>query len=44
MKTNLILGTAVLTVGCFLFACKPQAPETAAVGDAASRVYVAPGK
>ncbi len=44
MKTNIISGMAALAVGCFLIACKPQAPESAAVGDAASRVYVAPGK
>jgi nitrous-oxide reductase len=43
MKNNLILGIAVLSAG-FFFACKPQAPESAAIGDAASRVYVAPGK
>ena len=35
---------AALTIGCLLFACKPQAPQSAAIGDAASRVYVAPGK
>jgi nitrous-oxide reductase len=44
MKNVFISGIAALTVGCFLFACKPQAPESAAIGDAASRVYVAPGK
>jgi nitrous-oxide reductase len=44
MKKNLILGISALTAGCFLFSCKPQAPESAAIGDAASRVYVAPGK
>ncbi len=44
MKNILISGIATLTVACFLFACKPQAPESAAIGDAASRVYVAPGK
>ena len=44
MKNKFILGVAGLTAGFFLFSCKPQAPESAAIGDAASRVYVAPGK
>jgi len=44
MKNRLILGIAGLIAGFFLFSCKPQAPESAAIGDAASRVYVAPGK
>jgi nitrous-oxide reductase len=44
MKNRLVLGIAGLMAGCFLFSCKPQAPESAAIGDAASRVYVAPGK
>lgn len=44
MKKILVLGISALTAGCFLFSCKPQAPESAAIGDAASRVYVAPGK
>ena len=44
MKNNLITIVTAFAAGCFLFACKPQAPESAAIGDAASRVYVAPGK
>lgn len=38
--TALIIGVASVT----LYNCKPQAPADVAMGDAASRVYVAPGK
>ncbi len=47
MKTNMrILNTLVALISAaFLFnSCKPKAPSEMAMGDAASKVYVAPGK
>ncbi|MGC1244133.1 MAG: Sec-dependent nitrous-oxide reductase [Chryseosolibacter sp.] len=45
MTTNKFLcGIAGAFAAFALFSCKPQAPESAATGDAASKVYVAPGK
>ena len=45
MNSNKILyGIAGTLAAISLYSCKPQAPESAAIGDAASRVYVAPGK
>lgn len=38
--TALIIGVVSIT----LYNCKPQAPADVAMGDAASKVYVAPGK
>src|SRR5688572_28382523 len=44
MKTKLLLVAASAFVAVTLLNCKPNAPETVATGDAAGRVYVAPGK
>ena len=44
MKNIILLGTVVLITAFSMYSCKPKAPEDAAVGDAASKVYVAPGK
>jgi nitrous-oxide reductase len=41
IAAKMIVG---LSAVCFLVGCKPQAPQSAATGDAASRVYVAPGQ
>ena len=45
MTTNKFLcGVAASLTAFAMLSCKPQAPERAAIGDAASRVYVAPGE
>ena len=44
MKNKVLLGTAGILAAFSIYSCKPKAPESAAIGDAASRVYVAPGK
>ncbi|MEO5600868.1 MAG: Sec-dependent nitrous-oxide reductase [Cyclobacteriaceae bacterium] len=45
MNSNKIIITVASTLVAFsIYSCKPQAPISAAIGDAASRVYVAPGK
>jgi nitrous-oxide reductase len=46
MSVNKVLSTITLvfaTIGA-LFSCKPRGAESAVSGDAASKVYVAPGK
>ena len=46
MKT-LIKSALLLAVGVFaltIYSCKPRGPQSAVIGDAASKVYVAPGK
>ena len=44
MKQNVLFGIAAIIAASSLYSCKPHAPESAAIGDAATRVYVAPGK
>jgi nitrous-oxide reductase len=44
MKNRIVFGTVALITAVSMYSCKPKAPEDAAVGDAASKVYVAPGK
>ncbi len=44
MKNKILLGTAGILAAFSIYSCKPKAPEEATTGDAASRVYVAPGK
>ncbi len=44
MKNKVLLGTAVILAAFSIYGCKPQAPQSAAIGDAASRVYVPPGQ
>jgi len=44
MKTKILWGAAAICMAFSLINCKPQAPTSVAIGDAASRVYVAPGK
>ncbi len=44
MKNKFLLGTAGIIAALSLYSCKPKAPEGASMGDAATRVYVAPGK
>lgn len=46
MKTiiNSIGVLALIATAFMLNSCKPQGPQSAVVGDAASKVYVAPGK
>jgi nitrous-oxide reductase len=44
MKHKVLWGTVGILAAFSIYSCKPQAPESAAIGDAASRVYVAPGK
>ena len=44
MKTKILLGAACAFAAVALLSCKPNAPETVATGDAAGKVYVAPGK
>src|SRR5688500_20263552 len=44
MKNKILLGIAALGAAFSIYSCKPKAPESAGVGDAASKVYVAPGK
>ena len=46
MKTNRITGLIILITGTIflLSSCKPKGPVEVVMGDAASRVYVAPGK
>src|SRR5688500_2186526 len=44
MKNKFLLGTAGLIAVFSLYSCKPKTPESASVGDAATKVYVAPGK
>lgn len=44
MKKNIQMGIAGIIAVFSIYSCKPSAPETAASGDAASKVYVAPGK
>ncbi len=43
-KNQFLCGIAGLLASFAIFSCKPQAPESAAMGDAATRVYVPPGK
>jgi nitrous-oxide reductase len=44
MKNKVLLGTAVIWAAFSIYGCRPQAPQSAAIGDAASRVYVPPGQ
>ena len=44
MKNKVLWGTVGILAAFSIYSCKPKAPESAAIGDAASRVYVAPGK
>lgn len=44
MKTKVLWGVVGLMAAFSIYSCKPKAPESVAMGDAASRVYVAPGK
>lgn len=44
MKNKFLLGTAGIITAFSIYSCKPNAPETASTGDAAEKVYVAPGK
>ena len=46
MKINrsILRGTLGILAAFALYSCKPQAPQSAAIGDAATRVYVAPGQ
>jgi nitrous-oxide reductase len=44
MKNKILLGIAGIAAAFSLYSCKPKAPESASVGDAATKVYVAPGK
>lgn len=44
MKNKVLLGMAGIITAFSIYSCKPKAPESMAMGDAASRVYVAPGK
>src|SRR5687767_11135809 len=44
MKTKILWGAAAICMAFSLINCKPQAPVSVAMGDAASKVYVAPGK
>ena len=46
MSVSRVLSTITLTVAAAgaLFSCKPKGAESAVSGDAASKVYVAPGK
>ncbi len=41
---NLFVALLIGTTSVSLYNCKPQAPADVAIGDAASKVYVAPGK
>lgn len=43
-RNRFLGGIAGLLAASAIFSCRPQAPETAAMGDAATRVYVPPGK
>jgi nitrous-oxide reductase len=43
MKKIILTGTVVIAAFT-LYHCKPKGPEAASMGDAASKVYVAPGK
>ena len=45
MNLNRFLyATAGVAAAFAMYSCKPQAPESAAIGDAATKVYVAPGQ
>ncbi len=44
MKNNLIKITMMASVALVIQSCKPQGPTKAISGDAAEKVYVAPGK
>ena len=44
MTNKVLWGTAGILAAFSIYSCKPQAPQSAAIGDAAERVYVAPGK
>ena len=45
MNLNRFLYATAGVVAAFaMYSCKPQAPESAAIGDAATKVYVAPGE
>ena len=47
MKTYQLFNLMILTAGLislFQISCKPRSPGTVSVGDAASKVYVAPGQ
>ena len=43
-RNKLLCGIAGTLAAFAIYSCKPQAPESAAVGDAATKVYVPPGK
>src|SRR5690606_24737385 len=45
MITNKVLsGVGIMLAALAMASCKPQAPQSAAIGDAATRVYVPPGE
>jgi nitrous-oxide reductase len=44
MKNKFLLGTAGIIAAFSIYSCKPKAPESVSMGDAATKVYVAPGK
>lgn len=44
MQLRLSLYTIAIVVFAFSFGCKPKTPGAVSVGDAASKVYVAPGQ
>lgn len=44
MKTRVLIFFVAVSSALVFNSCKPKAPEAAATGDAAERVYVAPGK
>src|SRR5215212_4799206 len=44
ISSKLLSILAVAATGAALFSCKPRGAESAVSGDAASKVYVAPGK
>ncbi|MFL5808541.1 MAG: Sec-dependent nitrous-oxide reductase [Flavisolibacter sp.] len=43
-SSKFLINTAIVTVIVTLFSCKPKGVESAVSGDAAGKVYVAPGK
>ena len=43
-RNNFYCGVAAALAAIVLSGCKPQAPQQAAIGDAATRVYVPPGE
>ncbi len=44
MKNKVLWGITGIFIACSLSNCKPKAPVSVVTGDAASKVYVAPGK